>query len=649
MSNNKNTQIVFIEKEGRTSRLANLKQVLSDKFLIPSFQRPYAWDEGHFKDLLESIKENQKLNRDVFLGSIIVALKEDSDHPVPGKKSKYFIIDGQQRITSFLLLIKFIYNDLKDKIASNQKNLSEIKNLVKIAKDTRDVDSLDKHKDELFKKQTEEKELNKNLEDIKKILTYEEKQKRVKREKEKPGLETTILKYIFSDDSSNKNIEKIKEVFDDEVGKESDIVNIGDFLNYILDKCVFCFLAIKGEDSEGYAIDIFNSLNSTGEPLTAFEILKSLIYKKFEKDSKLQKELNDKFNKIEHELNTIKMKKIKQNQYTDRLLTFINMMMVELQLQKLTTFRDKKKLLDKIYELEKDKIKNCVEMLHSLHEFIFKNWENRKDPLKDYKELEEEHKIIFNFFQNNNHDRVIPVLYYFKDLNLGEAIKLCAAFTCLWRGYSSDGGTDRIDQKYEELINELFEQKYSIDQLKGKIQKSLKDRDKDLKPHLTKDNWVDKFKTVDIYKSKKLARFLLKIAFDRREFSKPSFKKSKLRFLDRLNDWLGKEYKTIEHITPQEYKTIHKIGNLVLLPQKVNSKVRDKNFKDKKKYYEDCVETDPNGMPYIPILKEIVSYNEDNELDDRGYLKEGVIDRRGKKLGESIWKTLAEDWLKWKD
>ena len=76
---------------------------------IPFFQRPYVWSkvqwEQLFNDLLNGFKE-QRLH---FLGSII--LKQLPSSMVEG--SRRSLIDGQQRLKTFSILVKSIY-DLLD-------------------------------------------------------------------------------------------------------------------------------------------------------------------------------------------------------------------------------------------------------------------------------------------------------------------------------------------------------------------------------------------------------------------------------------------------------------------------------------------------------------------------------------------------------
>ena len=642
----KNPKIIFSEKLGRNLRPASLEALLSHQFIIPSFQRPYAWDDNHFEDLLNTIKENKdKDNRKAFLGSIIVALKKNEESEVLGGQ-QYFLIDGQQRVTSFLLLLRFIFNQLKQFEQQAKEDIIEIENLLKISKAQKNVENVEKYTGQKKDKENENNILKEKLKKIENIL----QPYRIKRENDtSETLEKNILKYIKNnlDDQSIKKIKNIfkEKIIDDDINGAVTTSVMIKYLDYILDHCIFCLLTIIGDNSEDYAIDIFNSLNSTGEPLTAFEILKSLIYKKFNNNIKNRDELTEKFNKIEKELEKKKFKKIKQNKYTDRLLLFINMMTEGLQVESLSSFRDKRNLLDKIIKFSEEKIKNLIDLMYDLHKFILNNWENKKDPFED-KNLDVESKLIFNFMQSISHDRVIPVLYYCNknSLNLNEAIKICVGFTCLWRGGASDGGTDRIDNKYEKIIKEIYkEQHHNVENLKLSMLNILK-KERNLKDNPS-DKWIDRFKDIDIKKNQ-LARFLLFISFHKKDFDTKTqiMKVSQLKFLT-TDNWNGKEYKTIEHIVPKSYKHINKIGNLILLPQNINSKAGNKSFSEKKEIYNQCLAADSGEMPYIPILKEIVSYNpsEDSYLDDT------AIDKRGKRLGDSIWKTLAEDWLGWKD
>lgn len=84
------------------SEAVSLKKVLDGKYHIPAYQRPYEWGEKHIDDFLLSIfegfktkKEQQLDTKPIFFGTI--QLNKENE--------QYDIVDGQQRIITFLLLL----------------------------------------------------------------------------------------------------------------------------------------------------------------------------------------------------------------------------------------------------------------------------------------------------------------------------------------------------------------------------------------------------------------------------------------------------------------------------------------------------------------------------------------------------------------
>lgn len=103
--------------------------LFSDKksdFLIPDYQRPYGWEEEQCQTLWDDIftfafPENnfQNFNKDdeYFLGSIVTFKNENG---------KLEVIDGQQRLTTLLLLLRAFYVKFKYMQDSNSKRISEM-------------------------------------------------------------------------------------------------------------------------------------------------------------------------------------------------------------------------------------------------------------------------------------------------------------------------------------------------------------------------------------------------------------------------------------------------------------------------------------------------------------------------------------------
>ena len=87
----------------------------TNPFLIPEYQRPYAWGEDEASKLFEDLhdfarsevereKQGVKKEGTYFLGSIVSFLNENDEREV---------IDGQQRLTSLMLLLRAIYTKLE--------------------------------------------------------------------------------------------------------------------------------------------------------------------------------------------------------------------------------------------------------------------------------------------------------------------------------------------------------------------------------------------------------------------------------------------------------------------------------------------------------------------------------------------------------
>lgn len=87
----------------------SVKQLLEtgkvNKFIIPEYQRPYAWTDEQIQTLFEDLTEyTGNNNEDTYFLGTIVSYENDN-----GEQE---IIDGQQRITSLFLLLRALYSKL---------------------------------------------------------------------------------------------------------------------------------------------------------------------------------------------------------------------------------------------------------------------------------------------------------------------------------------------------------------------------------------------------------------------------------------------------------------------------------------------------------------------------------------------------------
>ncbi|GEM_PF-567223 len=85
-------------------------EILSGRYWLPSFQRSYVWDSGKIKDFLDSIFHNYPIGSVILWCPSSRVVSDIDQTAVPlmdiGNNSQepHFIIDGQQRITSLLLM-----------------------------------------------------------------------------------------------------------------------------------------------------------------------------------------------------------------------------------------------------------------------------------------------------------------------------------------------------------------------------------------------------------------------------------------------------------------------------------------------------------------------------------------------------------------
>lgn len=87
----------------------SVKQLLetgkNKKFVIPEYQRPYAWSDDQIQTLFDDLVEYTENNNEstYFLGTVVSYENDNNEQE---------IIDGQQRITSLFLLLRALYAKL---------------------------------------------------------------------------------------------------------------------------------------------------------------------------------------------------------------------------------------------------------------------------------------------------------------------------------------------------------------------------------------------------------------------------------------------------------------------------------------------------------------------------------------------------------
>ena len=92
---------------------ASLYEVFRTKlFLIPDYQRGYAWEKKQVDDLIEDL-ELLPPGREHFFGTLVIRATGQELYDKEDNKFKvYEIIDGQQRLTTGIIFLSVIFQEM---------------------------------------------------------------------------------------------------------------------------------------------------------------------------------------------------------------------------------------------------------------------------------------------------------------------------------------------------------------------------------------------------------------------------------------------------------------------------------------------------------------------------------------------------------
>lgn len=86
--------------------MLSIKDLLSnDKYIIPMYQRNYAWEESHLKQLVQDVWDSIDSERHYYIGTLVVHIRKDG---------MFETIDGQQRLTTLNIMMCALKNEVSD-------------------------------------------------------------------------------------------------------------------------------------------------------------------------------------------------------------------------------------------------------------------------------------------------------------------------------------------------------------------------------------------------------------------------------------------------------------------------------------------------------------------------------------------------------
>ncbi len=220
-------------------RLVNLLEG-SRQFVVPRFQRTYSWKKKQWDELWDDLEElsNGNTGREHFMGAIVTMPIDMQPHGV----NKFLLIDGQQRLTTILIILACIRDLARDKgqLAEKIDNLY-LKNQY----------SEDRNRHKLLPTQID-------MDAFRGVLDG------------KMGAKSPVSEvYNFFNRKLRQSL------------KGDDAMNLEQVLETVIDRLVFASIVIDKDDNP---YRIFHSLNGTGEDLTQSDLVRNHIFMHMDED-----------------------------------------------------------------------------------------------------------------------------------------------------------------------------------------------------------------------------------------------------------------------------------------------------------------------------------------------------------------------------
>ncbi|MCQ2645359.1 DUF262 domain-containing protein [Helicobacter pylori] len=248
--------------------LKKLHQILVDSeyfYQVPDYQRPYVWDKDHLGALIDDLVGSYTNNKEdqYFCGSIVIAENQ--------KDKRWDVVDGQQRLTSFIILACTILRLYKDSLKQKSKDFIE----------GSIYDKYDKGKERL--KFLTAQNYNSIFENT--VLNHLEFEDNIKKSE---------LNKKFEENTYLRNAYYFRELLNESI-KNGSISDMDVFVEWFYEHIVLTRIICFEQDS---AMQIFQVLNDRGQPLSPIDILKSSLMQEIKQDSEKRKDFITTWDKL---------------------------------------------------------------------------------------------------------------------------------------------------------------------------------------------------------------------------------------------------------------------------------------------------------------------------------------------------------------
>jgi hypothetical protein len=434
---------------------------------------------------------------------------------------------------------------------------------------------------------------------------------------------------LFSHDFPVEVVQELKGAPSPEF---SELIRLLMLAAYVLHRVAMTVVKGKNED---YAFTIYESLNTTGEPLTAFETFKPRVVSSEgigEYESSLPRGHID---GIGDYLSQFKAGTQLQIATRDLLVSFA---LAETGYKLPKRLADQRTYLKDEYDRYAENPTERVNFLKHLHEtsdFVQHVWEPGKSGTPNFHRLPvdattDSMKLCIAFLRKLNHSVVVaPIVRFYSEAlhadpgrqqqsiqDLEDAIRAMTAFSVFWR--ASRRTTANIDREYRYIMSGVSSRNFP-----PLARKAQRGKEFTLEPSIdvtslkqelsarlhesggisSRETWVSQASYLPIYEiSGVLTRFLLLAAYHDtvEDEEKPGLiipGKEQVNPCFTFEGWRNESHLSVEHIAPREAggnwsawlysdrETVHRIGNLVLAPLPANSSFGNRPWQEKRVLY----------------------------------------------------------------
>lgn len=554
-----------------------ISTLLSEKkadFLIPDYQRPYAWTEDHCQTLWDDIfafsfpdnnYEEFNENEEYFLGSIVTYRNDEGVSEV---------IDGQQRLTTLLLLLRAFYdkfNNMQDRKSKLTREMIE-----KCIWKTDTFGTADKNSLKINSEVATDQDKGEFLELLKTGQFNEASKSKY------------VLNYRFFK-------HKIDEFLD----------NFPSFFPYlparILNNCILLPIEAESQDT---ALRIFSTLNDRGLPLSDADIFKAQFYK-FYNGLGRKEEFIERWKELEN----ITSHAFSTNSPMDELFTrYMYFLRAKEGIKRSTT-----EALRKFYEKNKYEYLKKEETIRNLKELaiFWNNVANQDKTIFTDKVLKK--LFVLNYAPNGMWQLITSVYFLNERSTLKEEerdpdckidndkfYEFLNRITYFIFAYAfTNPGLGALRAPiYEEMVNIVNNEKIAFSKFK-----------------FNENQLQTLFKTYEFTNQRGVTRSLITWF----AFCFPNQNLLNIHETFQLEHIYARKRQEIENGLKNK-ASLEMLGNKILLEQSINIKASDYRFEDKKKIYKGGVRRGANKEPtQIAEISEIAELPkfEENEIIER--------------------------------